>query len=48
MIPRGTTTDKMWLMLILGFGLGGVVAVIAFGVLLGMKAHARDRPCSIV
>lgn len=33
------------LMGILGFGLGGVlslIAVVAFGVFLGMRAHAQD------
>jgi len=42
-VERGDRT--LMLVGILGFGLGGVlslIAVIGFGVLLGMRAHARD------
>ena len=37
------------LMALLGFGLGSVfslIAVIGFGVMLGMRAHNRGLPCS--
>jgi hypothetical protein len=43
--PVETGDQTLTLVGILTFGLGGVlslIAVIAFGVLLGMRAHARD------
>lgn len=42
-VEKGDRT--LMLVGILGFGLGGVlslIAVIGFGVLLGMRAHAQD------
>lgn len=40
-----TGSEGLMVVGILGFGLGGVlssIAVIGFGVLLGMRAHAED------
>ena len=42
-VEKGDRT--LMLVGVLGFGLGGVlslIAVIAFGVLLGLRSHARD------
>jgi hypothetical protein len=45
--PVETGDRTLMLMGVLTFGLGGVlslIAVIAFGVLLGMRAHEQSRP----